>query len=209
MKTKTKTKKKKLTKNQMRVAIAKDVLAQMKAKKIIADVGTWMHDPKMGFMDEYVDYLVDEFIEDPSNDSCEFTEFHARDYTSKVKNCQVCALGSMFISAVNLYDDIKFKADDACASAAFEDLDKSPLKKYFSVHELKIIEAAFEGNDGCHFDDLSGKDAAVAFAYHEIFKTHKDRLSAIMKNIIRNNGVFKPDQEITKESLIERLSEVI
>jgi hypothetical protein len=51
-KTKTKTKKKTLTKNQMRVAIAKDVLSQIKTRKIIPQVGVWMEDPKMGSLED-------------------------------------------------------------------------------------------------------------------------------------------------------------
>lgn len=199
--------KKRLTKSQMRVAIAKDVLAQMKAKKIIADTGCWVYDPKMGYMETYMDGLIDKFLDDPKNDCCEFTEFHAKDFTSKVNKCKVCALGSIFVSAANLYDNIVLDTRDP--SDVFDSIKTSPLTKYFSADELLMIESSYEGQDGACFDDLNIKEAGLANAYYISFKNDKDRLAAIMKNIIRNKGYFKPDQDITKENLISSLMSYI
>ena len=208
MATKTKTKKKRLTKIQMRVAIAKDVIAQINSKKLIPETGVWIYDPKLGSIDDHIDNLIDKAMEDEKNDTCRFEPFNARDFTKKVNKCKVCALGSIFVSAVNLYDDVELKDGEEAASV-FETLDLSPLSKYFSPTSLAFIECCFEGEDSAHWCDIDGKESAIAIAYHRSFRLSKERLIAIMKNIVRNKGEFIAEQDLTKEMLIENLANMI
>lgn len=196
------------TKQQMRVAIANDVISQIKSKKLIPKPGVWICDPKMGSLDQHIENLIDEAMDDPKNDTCNFTEFNARDFTKKVNKCEVCALGSIFVSAVNLYDDVELK-DGEEATSVFETLDLSPLSKYFSPTSLAFIECCFEGEDSAHWCDIDGKESAIGIAYHRSFRSSKERLIAIMKNIVRNKGNFVPEQDLTKEMLIEHLSAMI
>lgn len=204
---KTKTKKR-LTKSQMRVEIAKDVISQINSKKLIPETGIWMYDPKLGSIDDHIENLIDKAMEDEKNDTCRFEPFNARDFTKRVNRCKVCALGSIFVSAVNLYNGVEFKSgNEACE--AFESLELSPLSKYFSPHELSFIETCFEGEDSAHWTDIDGKDSAIAIAYNRSFPSSKSRLVSIMKNIVRNKGNFVPEQDLTKEMLIEHLSAMI
>lgn len=204
---KTKTKKP-LTKSQMRVAIAKDVISQINSKKLIPETGVWMYDPRLGSIDEYIENLIDKAMDDAKNDTCKFMPFNARAFTKKVNRCKVCALGSIFVSAVNLYDDVEFESGDE-AVQAFESLEFSPLSKYFSPHEMSFIETCFEGEDSAHWTDIDGKDSAIAIAYNRSFPSSKGRLVSIMKNIVRNNGKFIPEQDLTKEILIKNLANMI
>ena len=208
MATKTKTKKKRLTKIQMRVAIAKDVIAQINSKKLIPETGVWIYDPKLGSIDDHIDNLIDKAMEDEENDTCRFEPFNARDFTKKVNKCKVCALGSIFVSAVNLYNGVEF-TDGENAARAFDTLEFSPLSNYFSPRELAFIETCFEGEDSAHWTDVDGKDSAIAIAYNRSFPKAKDRLISIMKNIIRNKGAFIAEQDLTKEMLIENLANMI
>jgi hypothetical protein len=200
----TKTKKKKLTKNQMRVAIAKDVLAQIKSKKIIPQMGVWMEDPKMGSLDDIVYNSVDNYLD--SDDTCRLMPFSAQDYTKKVKNCRVCALGSIFVSSVNLFNGVEFDNGEEVYDC-FENLKTSPLNRYFSPEELELIEGCFEGDDGAHSDKLETRKRGVAIAFKNKYPVVKKRLEAIMHNIIKNDGSFKPEQELTKENLLDIISE--
>jgi hypothetical protein len=203
-KTKTKTKKKTLTKNQMRVAIAKDVISQIKTRKIIPQVGVWMEDPKMGSLEEIVSDGVERYLE--SDDTCRLMPFPAQDYTKKVKNCRVCALGSIFVSSVNLFNGVEFDNGEEVYDC-FENLKSSPLNRYFSAEELALIEGCFEGDDGLHADRLNTRDRGVAIAFTSKYPIVKKRLEAIMNNIIKNDGLFKPEQEITKENLLDIIAD--
>lgn len=200
--------KKRLTKSQMRVAIAKDVISQINSKKLIPTPGVWICDPKMGGLDQHIDNLIDEAMDDSKNDTCNFTEFNARDFTKKVNRCEVCALGSIFVSSVNLYNGVHFENGDE-ALESFNDLSLSPLSKYFSEESLALIECCFEGEDGAHYNSTSEKEFAIGIAYNRSFRLPKERLIAIMKNIVRNKGDFIPEQDLTKENLIKHLSSMI
>lgn len=200
--------KKRLTKSQMRVAIAKDVISQINSKKLIPRPGVWICDPKMGGLDQHIDNLIDKAMDDPKNDTCNFTEFNARDFTKNVNRCEVCALGSIFVSSVNLYNGVHFENGDE-ALESFNDLSLSPLSKYFSEESLALIECCFEGEDGAHYNSTSEKEFAIGIAYNRSFRSPKERLIAIMKNIVRNKGDFIPEQDLTKENLIKHLSSMI
>ena len=81
------------------------------------------------------------------------------------------------------------------------------IRKYFSIYQLRLIEDCFESNyhsDSIrfiesnelpeHFDSVSGK---IGIIFGKEFPESKDRLLAILYNMIHNNGIFKPLQEIS------------
>lgn len=184
----------------MRVAIAKDVLAQLKAKKIVPSYSTWIEDPKHGGIDTLIEDAARADAE--SIDVCEFV--------SKLNKCEVCALGSLFVSQVRLDDKTcevfrkmnPSKTPTEAGYDVFEELNKSPLKMYFSKDQLTLIESTFEGGEGMH-SPATEKDRALAYAYSQMYVKAADRLTAIMKNIISNNGTFIPKQEITTDALLK------
>lgn len=197
------------TKAQMRVTIAKDVLAQIAARRYRPEAGSWVDDSALGGLDTYISgrfdkaYAAQAQSKKPGKDDCEI-KVNAKDYLNKVKTCSVCALGAIFMSQVNTCGDVIFSEDSASPFDVFEDLYSSPLKKYFSVNQLTLIEGCFEGTSGAHECDLNdGDDRLIAQAYVFTYENPTKRMTAIMTNIIRNKGNFVPSQDVTKEALIE------
>jgi hypothetical protein len=65
------------------------------------------------------------------------------------------------------------------------------LRGIFSESQLNWMEQCFEG---CPYNKITN------LYYNKYCKDKKDRkslLKAIMKNIIKNNGIFKPQQEVS------------
>jgi hypothetical protein len=108
----------------------------------------------------------------------------------KIK-CNVCALGASMISLVRLYDNFKVRKDTILISRLNI---INALKKYFSFYQLCLIESAFERCCYNDYYDFSFSNKAIrrAIAFGERFTNPKDRFEAIMKNIIDNDGLFKP-----------------
>jgi hypothetical protein len=182
------------SKSEIRVMIAKDVLAQLKSKAYCAKQGCWVEDKKIGGFD---DYCMEQF-----GGKQNVKAVSASEYVSKLKACKVCALGSIFVSQIRIGDDFKL-SDTQTAYDVFEWLEKSPLKRYFSVDQLELLEACFEGLKGMYGESMYGANELLANAYASQFPQDKDRLTAIMKNIVRNNGQFIPEQDLTLEGVLK------
>lgn len=185
---------------EMRVAIAKDVLKQLAANKIVASQGVWLKDSKLSDLPAYANERYNkEGIK--KLDVCE--------YVNAINKCRVCALGSIFLSSVKLYNNVYMsstKDPEIEAANFFEDLSSSPLKRYFSANQLRYIEATFEGLDGVHHPNTF-KEENYARAFHDLFPSTAERLKAIMQNIIENNGTFKPETYVNKN--VEKLFSVV
>jgi len=161
----------KLSKAEKRVAIAKDVLAQMSANKIRAERGL------------YVNKMI------PSNklgsEVCDLNPMNTRG------GCNACALGSMFLCAVDKHDKLKvgdleeinvYGPDGIHQRGVeiFREDTAEYLGKFFSQDQLNQIELAFESGR-CPATESASDDNAT--------------LRLIMENIIANKGTFKPDKE--------------
>lgn len=153
-----KSKTKKLTKAEQRVIIAKDALKQLLSKRFIATEGVYVEgkadDKACEFADTDVQYL---FLD------------------KKMPPCVVCARGALLVSAIRKYDDVtgdQYVWEPEIAS-----------KRYFSLPQLVLMEAAFE-----EWYYTSYKAASFGGQFEE----SKDRLEAILKNVIKNKGTFKP-----------------
>jgi hypothetical protein len=118
-------------------------------------------------------------------------------------NCEACAKGSLFAACVLNVNKVFISASAGMNQLNDERLHKQKLKKWFSQGELDTIETAFEekvvvdstdilriNNDWFEHENLTvlGK-RAVKFGRR--FKSSKNRLLAILKNILKN-GTFKP-----------------
>jgi hypothetical protein len=101
----------------------------------------------------------------------------AQQHINKIsKDCQVCALGACFLSYIRLFNKVKLcqithAGHVFCARTQIYD----QLQEFFATSQLGEIEKAFEFNNK-NFDPS---------------ETPKDRLKAIMQNIVDNNGTFK------------------
>lgn len=179
-----------------RVMIAEDVLAQLKAEKMSATGGTyvtlWMGD----------NYELTDSNED------------IKQNYDKINSCSVCALGACIMSATKFANHVKFediKFDNALKSKRV----KSLLTGIFDKKQIYLIETAFEGfNEYDYDEDKPENERIIIFAinalkvkrnsltdeekkacrkiYEKYIDDENGRLKAIMKNIIKNKGEFKP-----------------
>ncbi len=176
----------KATKAQKRVLVAKDVITQLKVGKFEARSGMFVTLPyvtrtKGGDASLQVALLQDK------------------------QPCQCCALGSLVLSCT-LFANKQTVSDGIAFEALGEMLDgttgfgvlKNGFEKLFSERQFRLIEYAFENGDG-YFGFSSWEDGKLsngAIARAQDFSARHDDstelLVAIMKNIIKNKGTFKP-----------------
>jgi hypothetical protein len=116
-----------------RVAIAKDVLAQIEAKKLMAKRGTYVS-------------------VEPEDITKEFKDTdQVRDLFAASKKCQACAVGSLFMSAVGLHDKLTINQAPLYLSGRFgvgHSGCYGYLTMFFSEKQLEMMETIFEGTSG-------------------------------------------------------------
>ena len=159
----------KLTKAQKRVAIAKDVLLQLKARRINARTGQ---------------YLWAKGTPDP------YGYYNTASTVLTAQSCNACALGALFCGLLD-------NTEDHPGHVVTVDI-RNTLAPYFSSRQLGDIESAFEGGDGfggsrtahLHFQAQAYADGYVGINFFPKWENDEDRLRAIMNNIIRNKGKF-------------------
>jgi hypothetical protein len=164
----------KMSKKQQRLAIAKDVLAQLRAKKYQARPGTYADSEVMNVIDAntYGNFDLQQCL------------------LSKNPECEVCALGASFVSLSRLGDKVDWSLSQAPHSS---------LDPIFGKKQVQLIEAAFEGwepdrdEEGNWITDpyTGATEATYNFCNKYELDANK-RLAAIFKNIIKNDGVFIP-----------------
>lgn len=160
--------KRKLTKKQTAVAIAKDVIAQINAKKFIAEQGVYLGG---AIRDKTPSFLK------AKNEDKELQDILLK----QNPKCRVCALGSVFLSKIRLQDDFKLRALHINRQFISDADMRRNLAKFFSAEELCEIEEAFEGV--CEYDYPS--------LYEMQWKIKvSDLLIFIMKQIIAQKGHF-------------------
>ena len=165
-----------LTQKQMAVAVARDVLKHLSVTRV--ESCTYLSGP-------VVDLLADVAGEQLQN--------HVN---AVMAHCDVCALGSMFLSHVRLFDRLTVgeflagRVEDGNVSVERHDIYKR-LVEIFGQHQLDMIECAFEDCDMSN--ELSQEDEDLACdATAHLGEDYRERLKFIMQNIVDNNGVFAP-----------------
>ena len=158
-----------MTPAERRVALAKDVIKQIHAKKIEVRAGWGFVAPKYDAWGSFYDLPND----------IEHEEVISKDDVNVMKkDCYVCAMGALFLSRVDKFNKITW-GDLNCKKPDHDSIVKA-LRGSFSRRQLVMIENAFEryDGDGCEFGDaLDDED---------------DRLLAIMQNIVDHDGTFEP-----------------
>lgn len=185
----------KLTKAEMRVAVCKDVLARIKAKKVNIAHGVYVELPRGTWGDVFNKAKLKD------GESCDLQKL-----LPKVGKCNVCAKGALFLSAVDKYDQCEVRNvqnPHSCwgdgmgevNGVALETSDRlyepqmSPtLTRLFSQEQLDLIEDAFECahvrvNAGAPF-------CREAAEWGRQFDRGEPRMVAIMKNVIAHKGTF-------------------
>jgi len=172
----------KLTKAEKRVAIAKDVLKWIKVGMIRPE-----HDGYFE-MDDKLKTKIDS-IEGKK----ELQELLPG------TTCNVCAKGALFIADIMKRDNFTTKNLSFIGNCTIV----KRLDGIFSENQLNLIETAFEKNiihdnkdllsyknDEGYYHNSSLGQKAIDFGNK--YDEPEERLIAIMKNIIKNKGTFKP-----------------
>ena len=168
---------KSLSKAQKRVLIAKDVIAQVKTKKYKAITGSYISNAY--FLNKYnledsIQNRIDEVY------------------------CECCALGACLLSTTKFKNKLTF--GDVFGSGGLTAYNDSwgLLREVFTPNQLTLIEDAFEaGAGGSRVGVMRGskttnKERVKSTNFGLAYVTNKRRILGIMKNIIKNNGTFKP-----------------
>ncbi len=169
---------KSMTKADARVAIAKDVLAALDAKKITASAGTY------GVLD----------LKNPVRDF----SVGVREILPDLKHCNVCALGAAAIALVGRENHLAVNTYPGVTEIRLDDYHyRSLLREYFSGEQLAMIESAFESANYAHKENLSYQNEGILNSVY--YSKHipngnvsSVRMRAIFQNIIDNNGTFVP-----------------
>lgn len=169
----------KMTKPQRAVAVAKDVLAQIKAGNYTCEVGGYVN-------------LETPPIEDlPDNCKVSAAIFNPSDL-----QCQVCARGAMFMSAIRKFNKFDFVKDSSQDDGVRNLLhpDSPKFRKIedtiFSREQIGLIESAFECCNMAGSTPFEKTKSAIFFGI--LYNNDSDRMQAIMRNIIKNDGKFVP-----------------
>lgn len=168
----------KATKAQRRVLVAKDVIAQLKAGRFTAESGVWL-------IGDTVDAASDKI--DPSLQ---------RAVLAGQVECTCCALGSMMASCVLFKNKLKtervFESNLTQGISHFYDHDED-VRALFSDRQICLIECFFEGGDGAmDYTSLTEREQRSAIHFIFLNENDNDRLGLIMRNIVKNQGTFKP-----------------
>jgi hypothetical protein len=169
--------KKKLTKAQMRVAVARDVIKRIRARSIKPTSGLYLN----------TSFHLDISRNDVSKQIIE----------QLPKKCEACAIGGMFLSSLRLYN--KYKPNKYLLTGNANDtlgpvstlissvsMREDQLKKYFTDKQLGLIENVFETTHNINHQRIN------VFLEKHNKSSRAVLLIAIMKNIIKNKGTFKP-----------------
>lgn len=173
-----------MPKDKQRVAIAADVLKQLSAKTMVAQKGTYL-----GFSG-----IKKDITKIPASLQDLFKSLKKE----KVK-CQVCGIGSCFVSLVGIGNRAKSKTfveDEIAFYTEFDDSEmRRLLRKVFPPAQISLIECAFEVTTifSDHEDNkTTHEERQAACEFGLKYESATSRLRGIMNNIIINNGTFKP-----------------
>lgn len=171
--------------NEKAIKIVEDCLERIKLKQFDIQKGN---------------YLGRDFIYDFKNDESVRDILNSR---KSLPSCQVCAKGALFMSHIGrvnkcTIDELYNRYVEICDS-------NKELDSIFPNCNYHLIEIAFEMfhvDDDVEtpimiiIDNFDEEEAEKlinkACEFGEKYNDSKSRLKAICKNIIKNNGVFKP-----------------
>lgn len=168
---------KQLPKHEQRVAIAKDVIKQLDANIIKAINGAYL-------LDSETDMRSWGFLSSGAMGPVK---------VSPGEPCQACALGSLFVCAVEREEGADYRGIPIKASTA-QPLIHENLAPYFDKLQLGMIEAAFERSSRyvTEYDPDNQRLGYECVDFGDEYADPDTRMRAIMQNIIDNEGEFKP-----------------
>ena len=148
-----------------RVEVAKEVLRLVRAKKFLVEEGLYFFPNNyIGFYDREVGRDLGDVVREEGT-----------------RDCVVCARGAAVLAKASLWDDFKV-VDEMGVKVVNESA------RMFGKKQCAMIESAFEGSEIGLPKDVLKKCHKFHYKYDDPTK----RLQAIMRNVIRNGGVFVP-----------------
>jgi hypothetical protein len=205
-----------LTKNERRVAIARDVLFQIRAEKINPESGVWLESDDPLLLDVKVPIAAHkEPWQRTVKEEKQVKEVRAEVMPTQIRDhdlapCNACALGAMFYSYIQKENHVKVAdlldepGSPLLVGSYYSFREK--LLKVFTEDQMALIENAFEQGQGGLMDhEGKGRQWELTRLAAEIFgqRYYKDdeRLKQIMRNIIRNDGQFVPPRWAVREAM--------
>jgi hypothetical protein len=172
---------KRATRAQKRVLIAKDSLLQIEKGRFFPSRGTYLN-------------LFSLMAQEAS--------FQKSFLANSEISCAGCALGALFISTTILAN--RATVAQTCSEGGLighmlkdSSVFSNHFDKYFSRKQLALIEYTFElglgSFNGFNLEQMGHDSKTIGRAdYFKIERNEEERLVAILKNIIKNRGTFKP-----------------
>lgn len=159
-----------MTAAQKRVAIAKDVINQIKNGGMIPYTGIyflWLNNTNANLGEN----------------------FNQKSLTDKNNKCKVCGIGAAIVSGIRLFNKLELSPNFGDGDSALK-----VIKNWFTVSQTVAIECAFEDEStrllSKRFTNKKLNNKAIKFG--EKYFSPEEKAIAIYKNIIKNKGVFKP-----------------
>lgn len=169
-----------LPRNKKAIAVAKDVLKRIDTKQIKPRSGSLLkiHRTHLPYGNVYG------------------TNYDLQSLVEKGAGCTACALGAAMCSIAHFRDEIKVDSDGRPFNRDGDEYvlpNSGKLKDVFGK-DMPIIEYAFERGGSTITENWTfpGDMLNSAEGFGRKFRSDRDRLTAIMKNIIKNDGRFIP-----------------
>lgn len=162
-----------------RMAIARDVLAQIEAKRYLAKTGSYVVSRGLN---ERVYGDVHSVRTDEHGRAIPQMSLQEALLEDAAAQCNVCALGSAFCSMARLEGGLTLR--QVCGI-------HETLTPIFGQNQVALIEYAFEG---CYSGSgliLTSAENEQCSRFHDKYDDDSKRLEAIFTNIVRNKGTFK------------------
>ncbi len=177
---------------QKRVAIAEDVIKQIRSGQYRIRAGQWLN-----FNEEQFNAPIKE-VKIPTQQRLLGGPIVIQQQCKPV-GCTCCAIGAAVASSIRLFNEFELDEDGV---ESFSHALKQ-LKKFFTEPQLRLIESAFEQRgqtnsetgkpEGWDLDDeMGGREFARAYGRYSKIYSDSERAHSIFQNIIKNNGTFKP-----------------
>lgn len=175
-----------LTIEEKRVVIAQDCIARIKLNQLNAKRGRFIDDGDLNVVrgKNYNDDLLD-------NNDIEVCS--VKEKFNTLPTCSACAKGSLFLTYVGRVNSFNTNEFNLSNNNETTDNAHKKLLEIFSLEQLALIETAFEG---IQFIDEDFAGNLIEIPHSKVIKFNKkyeipnDRMIAICKNIIKNNGTF-------------------
>lgn len=118
-------------------------------------------------------------------------------------NCNVCQKGALLLSKARLYNDVPI---DTARKIMFNYCDESGLIKdslqgYVDRESLDLLEAAFECDSFSWMNNADRGRIEIAIEFGSRYKSLRGRIKACMENMIENNGYFVPEKGLAKKKV--------